>query len=104
MHIYNSHYQILIATKSEGFFGNCDQCGMALIEDRYMGSFCLSCKDRNREKQCPNCYNIIYDKSDTIFCVPDCGFCKFFEYEVMISARIGSKVEKIETVKAKEEV
>jgi hypothetical protein len=77
---------------------------MALIEDRYMGPVCLNCKDRNREKQCPNCYNIIYDKSDAIFCVPDCGFCKYFEYEVLISARIGSKVEKIETVKAKEEV
>ena len=90
--------------KGESVFGNCDICGSALLEDKYLGTFCLTCKERNREKQCPCCYNIIYEKNDSIFCVPDCGYCKFFDYEIVLSARIGSKLEKIDSSKAKDDV
>jgi len=90
--------------KGESMFGSCDVCGSALLEDKYLGTFCLTCKERNREKQCPCCYNIIYEKNDSIFCVPDCGYCKFFDYEVLVSARIGSKIEKIESSKARDDV
>ena len=90
--------------KGESMYGNCDVCGSALLEDKYLGSFCLTCKERNREKQCPCCYNIIYEKNDSIFCVPDCGYCKFFDYEIMVSARIGSKLEKIDNSKARDDV
>lgn len=91
-------------TKGESLYGNCDVCGAALLEDKYLGTFCLNCKERNREKQCPCCYNIIYEKNDSIFCVPDCGYCKFFDYEIMLSVRIGSKIEKIDSVKARDDV
>jgi len=90
--------------KGESMYGNCDVCGSVLLEDKYLGSFCLTCKERNREKQCPSCYNIIYEKNDSIFCVPDCGYCKFFDYEIMVSARIGSKLEKIDNSKTKDDV
>ena len=90
--------------KGESMFGSCDVCGSALLEDKFLGTFCLTCKERNREKQCPCCYNIIYEKNDSIFCVPDCGYCKFFDYEVLVSARIGSKIEKIESSKTRDDV
>lgn len=90
--------------KGESMFGNCEVCGSVLLEDKYLGTFCMTCKERNREKQCPCCYNIIYEKNDSIFCVPDCGYCKFFEYEIVVSSRIGSKIEKIDSTKARDDV
>jgi len=85
---------------ADGGLMMCPIC-LKKFDNRYGTGRCLSCNESILE--CRKCGYLAEDKLEGLFC-SHCGASRFMNYDIVLSAKIGYAVEKIESEKSREAV